>query len=364
MTNDPSALQRAEQALRAAGVDALLLGPGADLRYLTGYLALPLERLTLLVVRADGDHHLVVPTLERPRAEAAGLPEELRLHDVGETGDPYAVAARCLDGAVGRLGAGDQLWSMFLLGLQQAMPGASWTRASAVMRELRMRKTPDEVDALRRAGQAIDRVHAQVPGLLKAGRSEAEVGRDIAEAILAEGHSEVDFVIVGSGPNGASPHHETADRVLADGDGVVIDIGGTLDAYHSDCTRNYVLGDPPEGYTQAHAALQVAQDAACNAVRPGVTASSVDAAARQVLTEAGYGEFFVHRTGHGIGLDGHEEPYIVAGNELVLEPGMAFSIEPGVYVPGRYGMRIEDIVVVTEYGGERLNHGERAAVPV
>ena len=360
MTTDTSALQRAEQVMGAAGVDALLLGPGADLRYLTGYLALPLERLTLLVARADGEHHLVVPTLERPRAEAAELPDGLRLHDVGETDDPYAVVARCLDGASARLGAGDQLWSMFLLGLQRVLPDASWSRASAVMRELRMRKTPDEVDALRRAGQAIDRVHAQLPGLLKAGRTEAEVGRDIADAILAEGHSEVDFVIVGSGPNGASPHHETSDRMLAEGDAIVIDIGGTLDAYHSDCTRNYVLGDPPEGYAPAHAALEVAQDAACDAVRPGVTAASVDAAARQVLTEAGYGEFFVHRTGHGIGLDGHEEPYIVAGNELVLKPGMAFSIEPGVYVPGRYGMRIEDIVVVTEDGCERLNHGDRA----
>lgn len=364
MTTDTSALHRAEQAMHAAGIDALLLGPGADLRYLTGYLALPLERLTLLVARADGVHHLVVPTLERPRAEAAGLPDGLRLHDVGETDDPYAVVARCLNGAAGRLGAGDQLWSMFLLGLQQAVPGASWSRASAVMRELRMRKTPDEVEALRRAGRAIDRVHAQIPGLLESGRTEVEVGRGIAEAILAEGHSAVDFVIVGSGPNGASPHHETSDRLLADGDGIVIDIGGTLDAYHSDCTRNYLLGSPPEGYATAHAALQDAQAAACDAVRPGVPAASVDAAARNVLTQAGYGELFVHRTGHGIGLDGHEEPYILAGNELALEPGMAFSIEPGVYLPGRFGMRIEDIVVVTDDGFERLNRGDRAVVTV
>jgi Xaa-Pro aminopeptidase len=227
-----------------------------------------------------------------------------------------------------------------------------------------MRKTPEEVSVLRRAGQAIDRVHAAVPNLLRAGRTEADVGRDIADLIIAEGHSEVNFVIVGSGPNGASPHHETGERVIAAGDAVVVDIGGTLDGYCSDATRNYVVSTAPDGFADAHAALESAQQAACAAVRPGVTAESVDAAARDVLTEAGYGELFVHRTGHGIGLEEHEDPYIVAGNATVLEPGMAFSVEPGVYVPGRFGMRIEDIVVVTEDGCERLNTIDRAAVTV
>ncbi|CAN5457375.1 Xaa-Pro peptidase family protein [soil metagenome] len=360
------ALDRAAAQMAAAGVDALLLGPGADLRYLVGYRALPLERLTLLVARADGRHALLVPRLERPRAEDSGAGGAVAIQDFAETDDPFALAARCLDGlppgAV--LGAGDRLWSTFLLGLQDALPSASWVRASTVTRELRMRKAPDEVDALRRAGQAIDRVHAQVPGLLKAGRTESEVGRDIADAILAEGHQTVNFVIVGSGPNGASPHHETGSRVLADGDAIVVDIGGTLDGYCSDCTRDYVVGDPPDGYAEAHAALETAQAAACDAVRPGVTAAAIDAAARDVLSAAGYGGHFVHRTGHGIGLEEHEDPYIVAGNDLALAPGMAFSIEPGVYLPGRFGMRIEDIVVVTDDGCERLNTLDRAAVAV
>jgi Xaa-Pro aminopeptidase len=361
----PDALQRAVGAMEAVGVDALLLGPGADLRYLTGYEALPLERMTLLVARRDGEHTLIVPTLERARAEAAPLPAGLRLDDVGETDDPFAAAARAVGGVrAGDLGVGDRLWSTFLLGLQAALPTARWRRASEVTRELRMRKSAGEVAALRRAARAIDRVHEAVPALLRPGRTEAEVGRDIAEAIVAEGHQVVNFVIVASGPNGASPHHDTGDRVLAEGDAVVVDIGGTLDGYCSDCTRDYVVGRPPEGFAEAHAALEAAQRAACEAVRPGVTAEAVDAAAREVLEDAGYGEAFVHRTGHGIGLEEHEEPYIVAGNTLPLEPGMAFSIEPGIYLPGRFGMRIEDIVAVTEDGGERLNTLEREAVVV
>jgi Xaa-Pro aminopeptidase len=356
-------LARAAAAMDAADVDALLVGPGADLRYLTGYHALPLERLTLLVARRDGRHTLIVPTLEKARALEADLPADVALAEHGETDDPFALAARALAGCDARMiGAGDRLWSTFLLGLQAALPAVSWVPASTVTRELRMRKSAAEIDALRRAGQAIDRVHEQVAALLRPGRTEAEAGRDIAERIVAEGHSEVNFVIVGSGPNGASPHHETGDRVLAEGDGVVVDIGGTLDGYCSDSTRNYVVGRAPDGWDAAHTALEAAKRAACDAVRPGVTAEAVDAAAREVLDAAGYGEHFIHRTGHGIGLEEHEDPYIVAGNDLPLEAGMAFSIEPGIYLPGRFGMRIEDIVVVTDDGVERLNTTERAAV--
>ncbi len=365
MPSNTAVLPRAVEAMQAAGVDALLIGAGADLRYLTGYEALPLERLTLLVARADGEHRLIVPTLERARAEHAPLPDGLEVVDFGETDDPFAVVRSCLgEAAAGRLGVGDQLWATFLLGLQDALPDAAWSRASAVTRELRMRKSPEEIDALRRAGQAIDRVHARVPSLLRPGRTEAEVGRDIADAILEEGHQEVSFVIVASGPNGASPHHETSDRRLEPGDNVVVDIGGLLDGYASDCTRNYVLGEPPAGYAEAHAALEKAQAAACEAVRPGVAAQEIDRTARGILAEAGYGEAFLHRTGHGIGLETHEDPYIVEGNELVLEEGMTFSVEPGVYLSGRFGMRIEDIVVVTADGHERLNVGDRAAVVV
>jgi len=369
MTTSPTfadRLARAQHAMASAGVAALLVGPGADLRYLTGYAAVALERLTMLVVRADGTHTLMVPELERASAlhQVADLDVAVDLAAYGETDNPFHLARDLLGGLHQEtFGVGDQMWAMFLLGMQDVLPGARWRRATPVLRELRMRKTADEVDALRRAAQAIDQVHRQVPQFLAAGRSELEVGRDIAAAIVAAGHTEADFVIVGSGPNSASPHHETGSRQLEVGDAVVVDIGGPMpDGYFSDCTRNYVVGHAPDGYAEIHAVLEQAQRAACEAVRPGVTAASIDAAAREVLDEAGWAQWFIHRTGHGIGLDVHEEPYIVAGNELILEPGMTFSIEPGVYLPERFGMRIEDIVAVTTDGAERLNTLEREAV--
>jgi Xaa-Pro aminopeptidase len=242
------------------------------------------------------------------------------------------------------------------------LPAARQVVASAALRGLRMRKTPAEVAALRDAGAAIDRVHARVPGWLRPGRTEREVAADIAGAITAEGHARVDFVVVGSGPNAARPHHEPSDRPLAAGDTVVVDIGGTMPSgYCSDCTRTYAIGTVPAEFTAYYQVLKQAQDDACAAVRPGISAEAVDAAAREPITAAGYGEYFVHRTGHGIGLETHEDPYIVAGNAEALEPGMAFSVEPGIY-PGPHGARIEDIVVCTAGGCERLNNASRELV--
>lgn len=355
-------LSRAQKAAAGAGLDALLLSPGADLRYLTGYDALPLERLTCLVVPAAGDPVLVVPLLERPAALASPV-HRLGIDVVGweETDDPYALVARLLSttlgAAPGRVAVGNRMWAEHLVALRRAMPGAEADLAGPVLRELRMRKSPEEVEALRRAGAAIDRVHERMGEWLLPGRTEAAIGRDIAEAIIVEGHTQVDFVIVASGPNGASPHHAVSDRVVEPGDPVVVDIGGTTEeGYCSDSTRVYVAGGkPPEEYVRYYDVLQQAQEAACQAVRPGVTAESVDAAARDIIAAAGYGEYFVHRTGHGIGLEGHEEPYIIAGNTEPLAPGMAFSIEPGIYLPGRHGARIEDIVVCTDTGVDRLN---------
>lgn len=357
-------LARIREALHAQGVSALLIGPGADLRYLTGYDAPPLERLTLFVARADGGHAMVVPRLELAMAQAAGLDEVADVLAVEETDDPFALVAGLLaDGARRpRLAVGDRLWATFVLGLQEAIGPASWVRASTVIGPLRAVKDPVELAALRRAAEAIDRVHAAVPDLLLPGRSEREVADDIAERILAEGHETVSFVIVAAGPNGASPHHAPSTRRLEVGDAVVVDIGGTVEGYGSDCTRNYLVGGAahaPAGYLAAHTALEDAQDAAVAAVRPGVTAGAIDAVARGRLEEAGYGPAFVHRTGHGIGLEEHEPPYLVAGADVPLEPGMTFSVEPGIYLEGRFGLRIEDIVAVTEDGVERLNTLDR-----
>ncbi len=353
----PDRLARAAEAARAAGFDALLVTAGADLRYLTGYDALPLPRLTCLVVPADGDAALVVPTLERPRAESSPA-GALGIEIVGwdETDDPYALTARFVGTSAQTVGISDRTWLSHALRWRDALPGVRQELAGAALRALRMRKTPEEVEALRESARIIDGVQEQIQGMRLAGRTEQEVGREIADAIIAGGNVHVNFVIDGSGPNGASPHHDLSSRVIEHGDAVVFDIGGTTpDGYCSDITRTYVVGEVPDGFDKLYAVLQEAQAAACDAVKPGMTCEALDAVARDVITDAGFGEYFIHRTGHGIGLEEHEDPYIVSGNTEVLEPGMAFSIEPGIYLPGRHGARIEDIVVCTEDGGERLN---------
>jgi Xaa-Pro aminopeptidase len=359
-----SRLEHVRDAVRAAGLDAVLLTPGPDLRYVTGYDAKQLERLTCLAVPAHGDPALFVPRLELPAALASPA-GSLGLETVAweETGDPFGLVAAML-GRVDVVGVSDRMWALFVLRLRDALPAARLVLAGSALRPLRIRKTAAEVAALREAGAAIDRVHARVPGWLRPGLTEREVASVITEAILAEGHATVDFVIVASGSNAASPHHEVSDRVLAAGDVVVVDIGGAMPSgYCSDSTRTYAIGEPPAEVAAYYKVLYDAQEAACAAVRPGITAESVDAAAREPITAAGYGEAFFHRTGHGIGLETHEDPYIVAGNGEVLEPGMAFSVEPGIY-PGPHGARIEDIVVCTAGGYERLNNTPRELVVV
>jgi Xaa-Pro aminopeptidase len=355
-------LELAAAAAAQAGIGVLLLTPGPDLRYLTGYDTHPSERLTCLAVPADGPPFLVTPQLEM-RSVLASPAGALGLDIAGwdETDDPYAMVADRL-GRPETAGLADQMWAMMVLRFRDALPATRPVLASAALRGLRIRKSAAEVAALRAAGEAIDRVHQQVPGWLRPGRTERDVAADVAAAITAEGHTRADFVIVASGPNAAKPHHEPGGRVLTDGDAVVVDIGGTMPSgYCSDCTRTYVIGEPPPEFAGYYQVLKSAQEAACAAVRPGVTAAAVDAAAREPIDAAGYGQYFVHRTGHGIGLETHEDPYIVAGNAETLVPGMAFSVEPGIY-PGPHGARIEDIVVCTADGCERLNNASRELV--
>ena len=358
-------LRAIQDRARALGMGAVLVSPGPDLRYLVGYDAVPLERLTCLVVPADGDPVLVAPRLEVLAAQASPVGAlGLEIRGWGELDDPYALVAE-LVGDVTTVAVDNHMWAEKVLALRAALPGADQVLAGAAVSHLRMRKDADEVAALMAAGAAIDSVHAAVPGLLRPGRTEREVGADISDLILAAGHVSVDFVIVGSGPNGASPHHEVSDRVITDGDVVVVDIGGTMaDGYCSDSTRTYALGEPPTGFAARYEVLRQAQEAAVAWARPGVTCASVDAAARGVMVAGGLGDLFIHRTGHGIGLETHEDPYIVAGNELVLEPGMAFSIEPGLYVEGCYGARIEDIVIATDDGVLVANDRPRELVVV
>lgn len=360
-------LERARDGMRARGVAALLVGIGADLRYLTGYTAHALERLTLLVLPAVGRAILVVPRLESMAAAscpgvAAGLVTVIPWE---ETQDPYALVAGELDAAPGRLLVDAVLPARHLLALQDRLALRTFALATDVMRDLRAVKGADEVELLRRAAHAADRVVAQIAAGRLVGRTESDVSREVRERLVAEGHEAASFAIVASGPNGASPHHEAGDRVIQPGDPIVLDIGGTLDGYGSDITRMlWVTGGdaskgPTDEFRRVFHAVHDAHAAATRAVRPGITGAALDDAARAVLRDAGLGDAFIHRLGHGIGLEAHEEPYLVASNHEPIEAGNAFSIEPGAYLPGQFGARIEDIVVCGPDGPDVLNEAPR-----
>jgi Xaa-Pro aminopeptidase len=359
-------LDRIEQAAAGSAVQgyaALVVGPSPDLAYLCGYAPMPFERPTLLVVRPDADPVLLVPALERPLAAASPLGDRISLVPWRDGDDPYAIAAALLPSS-GRVAIGDRLWASHVLGLQTAAVSISFALASTVVGRLRAVKDADELDALRRAGAAADAVFTDVCDMRFEGRREDEIAAELATLLVHHGHTRADFTIVASGPHGASPHHEAGDRVVRRGDAVVLDFGGELDGYYSDTSRTVVVGTEPHGFRELHDLVREAQDAAVRAVRPGVTAEEIDRVARDRIDAAGFGDRFVHRTGHGIGLEVHEPPYLVAGNETPLEAGMTFSVEPGVYLEGRFGVRIEDIVEVTDVGVERLNTSTHRPVVV
>jgi Xaa-Pro aminopeptidase len=352
-------MRRLREEMRGAGVDVTLLSVGSDLRYVSGYAAHSTERLTMLVIPHEGDASLIVPELEAMRAEpVAGI----TVRPWGELEDPLDLVAAELDGA-STAAFGDHAWARFLMGLQ-ARTNVRFVPASPLVGRLRLHKSPAEVALLRRAAEAADRVAFRLAGMRFSGRRERELSAWIAAALMEEGCDHAEFAIVASGPNAASPHHDAGERVMQSGDTVVCDFGGSVDGYFSDTTRTFSVGSPSAEVAEAHAVLMAAQQKGVDTVGPGVACENVDGETRAVIAGAGLGEWFIHRTGHGIGMDVHEDPYLVEGNKAPLAPGMAFSVEPGIYMPGKWGMRIEDIVVCTEAGGERLNTSSRELVEV
>lgn len=355
-------LTEAARLCRVHGLAGLIIGTGPELAYLTGSWLSSHERLTALVVPAQGTPVLLVPGTDVGDVAHSAVPElDVEVRGWNDGQDAHGMAVEILP-HTGAVALGSSLTTLHVLAFQHHLGSRETVAAATTLKELFMRKDLAEVEELHKAALAIDRVHERVPALLRAGRTEAQVAADLHALILKE-HDQVDFVIVGSGPNGANPHHSHSGRILETGDVVVVDLGGTRGpGYHSDSTRTYVVGGIDHADPEAVAAYEVLAQAHAAAVaqaRPGVTAASVDAAAREVISRAGYGEYFIHRTGHGIGLSTHEEPYIMAGNGLVLEPGMCFSIEPGIYLPGKWGMRLEDIAVVSDTGIELLTRQQR-----
>ena len=370
-------LARAQAGIAVSGLGALLAGVGPDLVYLAGYDAKPLERLTMLVMPASGRATLLVPRLETAPARAcpgvAGGYVDLETWE--EIEDPVdrvvdlvgrgTGAGSSRPGTGDRVAVSDRLWALHLLRLQGALPDAAFVSASLVLRDLRIVKDADEIGLLRLAAQAADRVIWEIAHGRLVGRTEADVAREVRSRLIAEGHDRADFAIVGSGPNSASPHHEASERVIRAGEPIVLDIGGPYGGYGSDTTRTiWVTGGdatrgPDDEFLRLYAVLRAAQAEATHAVRPGIACERIDLVARELISAAGHGAHFFHRTGHGIGLEGHEDPYIVAGNREPLQPGMAFSVEPGIYLAGRYGARIEDIVICGEDGPIVLNQLDR-----
>ncbi|WP_369232609.1 M24 family metallopeptidase [Streptomyces sp. R21] len=356
-------MRRAADAAADAGLDGVLIAPGPDLVWLTGYRPVETERLTLLVLRTGQDPVLVVPTLEAPDAAASAGAPALTLRDWTDGKDPYEAAVSLMRGS-GRFGVSDNAWAMHLLGLRKRRPDTDYIALTDALPMLRAVKDQTELDRLAAAGAAADATFEEIRKVPFAGRREAEVAGDLADLLRQFGHSQVDFTIVASGPNGANPHHEAGDRVIERGDMVVLDFGGLKHGYGSDTSRTVHVGEPDAEERKVHDLVRAAQEAGVAAVRPGIACQEVDRAARAVITDAGYGEYFIHRTGHGIGVTTHEPPYMIEGEEKPLVPGMCFSVEPGVYLPGRFGVRIEDIVTVTADGGRRLNTTSRELVIV
>ena len=360
-TTDDFARRMAHAAAQAreAGLTGVLVAPGPDLEYLIGYApGVIAERITMLVINVSRPPTMIVPAIERAGAADAPGTAAISLSAWGDDQDPYAETARLLD-ADGRYAISDSAWAMHVLGLQRALPRSRYVSMTDALPMLRAVKDADELERLTAAARAVDACFSEIVRVRFEGRREWEIGTQLATLLREHGHSRVDFTVVGSGPNGANPHHELSDRVIERGDMVVLDFGGAKHGYESDITRTVHVGEPSEEEEEVFEIVRRAQQAGFEAVRPGVACQEVDRAARGVIADGGYGEYFIHRTGHGIGLTAHEPPYMLEGETQPVEPGMCFSIEPGIYLPGRFGVRIEDIVTVTEDGARRLNNSTR-----
>lgn len=357
-------LAACQRQLAESDANAIILFPSRNLEYLTGFAEEPSDRALFLILTVDHEPVFFVPELVAQQVDERTPVEVIRTWSDRE-GAAAPLTELCselgLDGD--HLLVDETMWARFTHLLESTLPAATFGLAEELLAELRMRKDDAELAALRQAATAADTTMTAVRALGSdaVGMTEAELADWVEEKLTAVGGDSLSFEpIVGSGPNGAMPHHTHGDRTIESGDPVVVDFGTRVDGYPSDQTRTVVFdGEPDETFQTVHEVVQQAQQAAIETVEPGVAAGAVDAAARETITDAGYGEQFIHRTGHGVGLDIHEEPMIVDSSDRLLEPNMVFSIEPGVYIPGEFGVRIEDLVVVTQDGCERLNTTSR-----
>jgi Xaa-Pro aminopeptidase len=340
--------------MRINAVDLVSIAPTANMRYLTGFTPHPDERFCSLLVSQES-YRFVVPDLNAGQVETHTGMGVIRWSDTRGPEGALETALRGLGLSAGIvLAADDSMRTDFLLRLQDALLPSKSIPAGALTNSLRIIKSPEEIQTLSQAAALADRAMAVGIETCQPGVSERQAAYKIAAYFMENGAQNVDFTIVASGPNGTFPHHEVSDRVMEKGDTIILDIGATFCDYKSDITRVVHLGDPPQEVLDVYSAVLKANQAGRAAALPGAKASQVDQAARSALGNDGLDEYFVHRTGHGLGMEGHEPPWITSTNETILQAGMVFSVEPGVYLPGKFGVRIEDIVTVTDNGCQML----------
>lgn len=355
-------IAKAQELMAQTGAELLALSLGSNMRYLSGFTDEPGERLLLLLIPREGNPVFIVPELYAEQVAQASPFDDVRIwKDADDPGELLKRTIAELGIRTGRVLVDDTMWAAFLLALKEAVPRADFGLASQVTVPLRLRKAPDEIDHMAQAGTIADEAFEEVLRSKVSGMSELELATDLEEAMKEKGAEKIAFeTLVASGSNGALPHHRAGKQTIEPGDVVVLDFGCRCHGYCSDMTRTICCGEPSTEIQAVYKIVERAQEKAVHSVKPGVEAQTIDRAAREEISRAGHGDQFVHRTGHGIGLDVHEAPYIVEGNGLVLHEGMAFSVEPGIYLPGRFGIRIEDVVVVTKTGARAMTSSIRA----
>ncbi len=352
MSQTKGRVRRLQELVVTEKLDLVALGPTTNMKYLLGDTPYPDERLCLLFVCGD-EMQMVVPKLN---AETVASFTDIELIPWEDAEGPKSALQASLLGrrTIRRLAVDGTMRADFLIPLLSMTEPEQILSADPIISSLRVRKSSKEVEALSRAAQQADRAMQSAIDACEPGTTEKEVAWEAEAVFRKEGSEEVTFTIVAAGANGARPHHHSGEQAMENGDGVIIDIGASLNGYKSDITRVVYLGEPSEEFRTVYETVLRANEEGRATVRPGAPAGEVDTATRRVIEGAGYGEYFIHRTGHGIGLDTHEAPWIMYGNKQLLEPGMAFSVEPGIYLPGKFGVRVEDIVVVTDEGVRTL----------
>ncbi|MTI47388.1 M24 family metallopeptidase [Sporosalibacterium faouarense] len=350
-------LDYVREKMKKEDIDGIVLFPSSNLYYMTGFKTFPEGRLLLAVLPVEGEPFFVAPKLYESQIKKDSYYQEMILWKDEE--NPYEVLKNTMEEKgidKSKLAVDDTMWAEQLLHMAEVLPEQEFVPLGNMLNGLRLIKSQEEIEKIQKSSDIVDGVIEELKKYIKPGMTEIEVAAFMEFEMRKRGSEGPSFdTIVGSGINGALPHYNAGQKKIESGEFVVLDFGATYEGYCSDTTRTLAVGEPSEKMKEVYNIVKEAQELGVKTARPGIKAKEVDKAVRNYIEEKGYGEYFTHRTGHGLGLQVHEDPYISGVSEIVLETGMVFSIEPGIYLEGEFGVRIEDIVVVTEDGCERFN---------